>query len=46
MSGSVIHTEHLTKRYGKLTAVDDVGLDVPPGRVFALMGRNLSLIHI
>jgi len=40
MNDAVIRTEKLTKRYGKLTAVDGVSLDVPPGKVFALMGRN------
>ena len=40
MTEPVIHTENLTKRYGKLLAVDGVSLDVPPGCVFALMGRN------
>jgi ABC-2 type transport system ATP-binding protein len=30
----------LTKRYGELTAVDDVSLSVPPGQVLALLGPN------
>ncbi len=40
MSNDVIRTEALSKRYGKLAAVDDLGLSVPSGCVFALMGRN------
>jgi ABC-2 type transport system ATP-binding protein len=40
MSNGVIVTEGITKRYGKMTAVDGVDLEVPPGKVFALMGRN------
>ena len=31
---------HLTKRFGGLTAVDDVGLQVFPGEVVALLGDN------
>ncbi|SDQ25064.1 ABC transporter ATP-binding protein [Microbacterium sp. cf332] len=30
----------LTKRYGDLTAVDDVSFDVPAGGVFAFLGTN------
>jgi len=40
MGDAVIQTSGLTKRYGKLLAVDGVTLDVQPGKVFALMGRN------
>ncbi len=40
MSEAVIQTNGLTKRYGKLLAVDDVRIEVPPGKVFALMGPN------
>jgi len=40
MSEAVIRTDGLTKRYGKLTAVDQASLAIEPGRVFALMGRN------
>jgi len=40
MSEPVIRTEKLTKRYGKVLAVDGATLDVPEGKVFALMGRN------
>lgn len=40
MNEPVISTRGLTKRYGKVLAVDGVNLDVPRGKVFALMGRN------
>jgi len=30
----------LTRQFGKKTALDDVSLDVPPGRVFGLVGEN------
>jgi len=32
--------DHLTVRYGKTTAVDDVSFSVTKGRVYALLGRN------
>ena len=32
--------DHLTVRYGRTTAVDDVSFSVGTGRVFALLGRN------
>jgi ABC-2 type transport system ATP-binding protein len=32
--------DHLTVRYGRTTAVDDVSLTVDSGRVYALLGRN------
>ena len=32
----------LTKRFGRVTAVDDVSLDVPSGGVFGLLGPNGS----
>ncbi len=42
MSGEVtpIGVRHLTVRYGSRAAVDDVSLAVPPGGVYALLGRN------
>lgn len=36
----VIHTSHLTKRYGKSRGIDDVGLDVRSGEVFGYLGPN------
>ena len=38
----VVKIDGLTVRYGKLTAVDDLSLEVPKGGVFALLGRNGS----
>jgi ABC-2 type transport system ATP-binding protein len=35
-----ISIEHLTKRYGKFTAVDDVSIEIPEGSVFGLLGPN------
>ena len=32
--------DHLTVRYGKTTAVDDVSFSVTAGQVYALLGRN------
>lgn len=40
MSDHVIHLEGVTKRFGQLTAVDDVTVDVAPGRCFAWLGPN------
>ena len=36
----VIWTSGLTKRYGTLTAVDDLDLEVYPGEIFGLLGQN------
>ncbi|WP_407651460.1 ATP-binding cassette domain-containing protein [Actinoplanes sandaracinus] len=33
-------TAGLTKRYGRLTALDDLTLDVPAGEVFGFLGPN------
>jgi ABC-2 type transport system ATP-binding protein len=35
-----ISIEHLTKRYGSFTAVDDVSMEIPEGSVFGLLGPN------
>lgn len=40
MNDSAIRTNGLTKRYGAVLAVDNVTLNLPAGRVSALMGRN------
>ena len=37
---TAIRAENVTIRYGKRTAVDDVSLEVAPGSVYALLGRN------
>jgi ABC-2 type transport system ATP-binding protein len=39
---AVVRFDGLSVRYGKLTAVDDLTLEVPKGGVFALLGRNGS----
>ncbi len=36
----MIRTEHLTKRYGRLLAVNDLNLDIPQGQFFAFLGPN------
>ena len=38
----MIQIEHLTKRYGSFTAVDDISLQVKTGEVFAFLGPNGS----
>jgi len=38
----VVRTEHLTKHYGKLVAVDDLNLEVHRGQVFGFLGPNGS----
>jgi len=36
----VVRTEHLTKHYGKLVAVDDLNLEVRRGQIFGFLGPN------
>jgi ABC-2 type transport system ATP-binding protein len=40
MGAAAIVTEHLTRRFGKLVAVDDVSLRVTPGQFFGFLGPN------
>ncbi len=40
MSDVVLRTQHLTKRYGSLTAVKDLSLDVYAGEIFGFLGPN------
>lgn len=40
MAEPVLRTENLTKRFGGLTAVDDVSLAIVPGRIHAIIGPN------
>jgi ABC-2 type transport system ATP-binding protein len=40
MPESVIHTEHLYRSFGTITAVDDLSMDVPAGIVFGFLGPN------
>jgi ABC-2 type transport system ATP-binding protein len=35
-----ISIEHLTKRYGSFTAIEDVSIEIPSGGVFGLLGPN------
>ncbi len=37
---SIIEVENLTKRYGAVTAVDDISFRVEPGALFAFLGPN------
>lgn len=37
---TVIHTEGLNKQFGKTVAVDSIGLSVPEGSIYALVGAN------
>lgn len=36
----MIEIKHLTKRYGELTAVNDISFDVTPGQVLGFLGPN------
>jgi len=36
----VIRIEHLTKKFGRITAVDDLSLEVSAGRLFGFLGPN------
>jgi len=40
MTETIVHTEHLTKRYGDRLAVDDVNLTVRRGEVYGFLGPN------
>ena len=37
---SIVALHHVTKRFGPTLAVDDVSVEIAPGRVHALMGEN------
>ena len=37
---SIISAHGLTKRYGRTIAVDNIDLDIPPGRIVGLIGPN------
>src|SRR5688500_14517010 len=40
MTETIVHTEHLTKRYGDRLAVDDVNMTVRRGEVYGFLGPN------
>jgi ABC-2 type transport system ATP-binding protein len=40
MNDLALRTVNLTKRYGRLTALDDLSLEVPAGEVFGFLGPN------
>ncbi len=40
MSVPAISIRNFTKRYGKVTAVEDLSIDVPKGSIFGLLGQN------
>ena len=42
MDDLVIQTDGLTKRYGRILAVDELSLNVPRGRIYGLLGPNGS----
>jgi ABC-2 type transport system ATP-binding protein len=41
-TASAIRARGLVKRFGEVTAVDGVDLDLPPGRIYGLLGPNGS----
>ena len=40
MSEPVLQTENLTKRFGGLTAIDNLSISLSPGRIHAIIGPN------
>jgi ABC-2 type transport system ATP-binding protein len=40
MNGTVLRTENLTKRYGSLTAVKELNLEIKRGEIIGLLGPN------
>ena len=42
MSQNIVHIENLVKRYGELTALNYLNLDIREGEVFGLLGPNGS----
>jgi ribosome-dependent ATPase len=38
--GSAIEANHLTKKFGDFTAVDDVSFNIPRGEIFGFVGSN------
>ena len=42
MSQTIVHIENLVKRYGELTALNHLNLDIREGEIFGLLGPNGS----
>ena len=42
MNRPVVEVDHLTRRFGQLTAVEDVSFEVSRGAIFGLLGPNGS----
>ncbi len=40
MEGPVIEVSHLGHRYGKTSIYEDLNFSVPPGKIYALLGKN------
>jgi ABC-2 type transport system ATP-binding protein len=40
MAERIIRTEHLSRTFGEVKAVDDLSLEVPAGIVFGFLGPN------
>lgn len=40
MNDAILTAEHITKRYANHTALDDVSIEVPRGKVYGLLGPN------
>ena len=40
MEDNVIQVEHLTKKFGSFTAVDDITFEVRKGEIFGFLGAN------
>jgi ABC-2 type transport system ATP-binding protein len=40
MNTSIIQTNHLCRRFGDITALKDVSLDIPAGSIFGYLGLN------
>lgn len=40
MDEMVVRTQGLTKAYGKVKALDDVGIEIPRGEIYGLVGQN------
>ena len=40
MSGPFIRLGHVTQRFGKVTALDDVSIEIPPRKTVGLIGPD------